>query len=278
MIGFILLVILFFLILLIYKLKDTSEFYTIKEKKAICFLMTKYSERYLKSIEEKITENDLKLYDFYACIDKTNTVPKIIDKNSKLRYILVDANEASSKGFKNSVLWCQGRACSRDKALYYFSSVNLYPYVWFVEDDVLFKDFSSLSSLDKKYGNLDLLVRSHHPRTERAKEPLNWHWPMIVDKVKAPWAYSNDICIVRLSSTLLGFIKSFAEKNGYLFIDEALFNTIAMHHLLTIGTVPEFEEILCCSDPPSNQKPLKKGFFYHPVKTPELQSVYVFEN
>lgn len=248
-------------------------------KKAVCFLATSYSPGLIKRINQLIgTCVPYHPYDVYLCVDKLDTLPPSIDKQTKCKLIRSNAQRCESDGFMGTVLWCRDRACSRDKALHYFAVVNTsYDHVWFVEDDVLFEGFSSFASIDKRFGdNLDLLTRAHRIRTDREPEALDWHWPVVVDKIGSPWTASM-ICVIRLSKRMLECLRQYAHSHKRLFLDESIFGTLCMHNRLAIGIVPEFEPVMCCTSVPDVQVPLQKGFFYHPVKKIDTHSLYKFQ-
>jgi hypothetical protein len=232
------------------------------KKRAICLLCASYNTKYLEYINKKY-ENYINDYDIYVCIDKIETIKSDYKKYKNLNILFIDGKKSESQGFKGSVLYFLDRACSRDKSLYYFCMINKsYEYVWFIEDDVYFKDSNNIKRLDDKYSeNIDFLVREH--KIKYSKEPLDWHWPHIVGKIELPWA-SSMICIVRLSKKMLDCIREYALKNRQLFLDEALFNTIAEHNKLNIETPPEFEFVTYIKDYVPKIK--RDDYFYHPMK------------
>lgn len=257
--------ILFYQVYKVYKeYKEYKESYKQhNSKKAICLLCASYCPEFLdyaNSVYSHYTD-----YDVYVCIDKTQTVSSDYKKYNHLNFLLIDSQPCEEKGFKGSVLYFLDRACSRDKALYYFSMVNqTYDFVWFVEDDVYFKDPNNIRYLDQRHSSdTDLLVREH--RIKYSKEVLDWHWKHVNGKIDLPWA-SSMICIVRLSKKMLEAIADYATKNGHLFLDEALFNTLCVHYQLKVESPPEFEHITYVPEllPAMNDR--RDDYFYHPMK------------
>lgn len=232
------------------------------KKRAICLLCASYNKKYLEYVN-KTYENYTNEYDIYVCIDKIDTIKSDYKKYKNLNILFIDRKTSENQGFKGSVLYFLDRACSRDKSLYYFCMINKsYEYVWFIEDDVYFKDSNNIKRLDDRYPeNIDFLVREH--KVKYSKEPLDWHWPHILGKIDLPWA-SSMICIVRLSKKMLDCIRDYALKNRQLFLDEALFNTIAEHNKLNIENPPEFEHITYIKDYVPKIK--RDDYFYHPMK------------
>jgi hypothetical protein len=221
--------------------KDT--FNNNKDKKAICILTTKLSDTLYNFVIDLKNSDTNNLYDYYICVDK------ILDNKDFLKYnkdniniINIDSNIPESYGFKGSVLYFLKNACSRDKGLYYFSMINTsYNHIWFIEEDVFFYNLNTIIRMDNKYNDsIDLLLRDLTIKKE--KEPLNWHWPKVDGKIDLPWACGM-ICVIRISKKLLEKIKEYALKNKTLFLDEALFSTIALHNNLKIDTPVEFSTI-----------------------------------
>lgn len=242
---------------------------------AVCFLSTSFSEETLQRILTHRQSRDA-TYDIFWCIDLEEG-PLIQLHGHGVH--LVDTPRAACKedGFVGSVIHCLNRVSSRDKALHYFSSERArYSQVWMLEEDVLFEGMSSLSSIDQRFGEaFDLLARSHEVRTDVEGVPSDWHWSLVTDAIPSPWA-SSMICVVRVSRRLLRAVRAYAERRRRLLLDEALFNTLAMHHRLQIGIVPEFECVVW-NAVFSPEVALQRGMFYHPVKDVAAHPLYRFE-
>ena len=155
----------------------------------------------------------------------------------------MDENICKASGFKDTVLWCQGRACSRDKALYYFCRNNIpFKHLWFIEEDVFIPTIHTIENINKKYPFADLLCKSNGIVYERRTD---WHWPIVNEKIKnmAPPYSSSLVCAIRVSKKMLNVINFYVKKYKTLFLDEALFPTLAVKARLKIRNPPEFSNI-----------------------------------
>jgi len=207
-------------------------------------------------------------YDVYIVIDDNNyNIPECDD----IKIIKIDNNECENNGFKSAVLWLDNKACSRDKALYYFTKEDIdYNYIWFVEEDVFIPSIYTIENIDKKYGSHDLLVRSHHIIGERQTD---WHWNHINSQIKInpPYACSM-ICAIRCSKAMLNSIKEYANEHNNLFMDEALFNTLAVHNNLRVLNIPELSSIEC--NKVWDFFEIVNTNLYHPIRNIDIQYSY----
>lgn len=232
----------------------------------------------------------LRVYcDFYEVVFVTDLEDDCISTSTSsstiegIKTIHISAAICALAGYKGCVAQVNGRACARDKALYYFNYINTTPYlgIWFLEEDVFVPSTKTLFALDQKYGFVgvtDLLVKEHQPYLG-SKDPWYW-WPSIIkNEIKAAvlpstcWAHAM-ICAIRCSPKMLKAINEYAEQNNTLFMDEALFNTLATHHGLKICLVKELEHInwrlqkeLCIKDD------VQLTHLYHPVKTVQVHEL-----
>lgn len=269
-------IVLFVCSLLLLSKANCETYENTPAKIAVCFMTTSYSPELMQRINQLMGAHSA--YDTYLCVDKLESLPPAVEKQTRCKIIKTHAQRCESDGFLGTVLWCKDRACSRDKALHYFAVVDTsYDHVWFVEDDVLFEGFQSFQTIDKRFGDkLDLLTRAHRIRTDREPEAVDWHWPVVIDKIGSPWTASM-ICVIRLSKRMLQCLRQYAHSNKRLFLDESIFGTLCMHNRLAIGIVPEFEPVMCCTAAPDIQVPLQKGYFYHPVKKIASHGLYKFQ-
>lgn len=277
----ILLILLIILPIIIKYFKVNRDNFNNKNRKAICILSTKLSDILYKFVLDLKNSDTNNLYDYYICVHKTLN-NKELSKYNNINIINIEDNIPETYGFKGSVLYFPKKACSRDKALYYFSMVNTsYNHLWMIEEDVFFYNLNTIIRMDNKYNDsIDLLLRDLTIKKE--KNPLTWHWPIVDGKIDLPWACGM-ICIIRISKTLLEKIKEYALKNKTLFLDEALFSTIAMHNNLKINTPDEFKKIYESDGVKMNDnnndidkliKSVNKDNFLHPVKSLEEQIKY----
>ena len=210
-------------------------------------------------------------YEVYIVIDNNDYM--IPDYDGVVKIIKIDNEECAKKGFKSTVLWLDNKACSRDKALYYFSQAAIdYNYIWFVEEDVFIPALDTIQNIDKKYEETaaDLLVATHAIQNERQTD---WHWNHVNRQIKInpPYSYSM-ICAIRCSKALLTCIRAYAETYENLFMDEALFNTLALQNNLKVWCIPELATILFEHDWKSTD--IVATNLYHPIKNIDTQYAY----
>ena len=211
------------------------------ERNLICFLTVKPGELFYNFVKQLPNRDDI-----YICIDDDQW--SIPNYNNEIKLIKINRNICEDSGFKGSLLWIPNKsffidkAASRDKALYYFCKNNIeYDNVWFIEEDVFIPTVDTIRNIDNKYGGGDLIVRSNEIIYEKH---YDWHWAHINQQIKLELPYSHSmICAVRCSRKMLACINDYAEKYNSLFMDEALFTTIAMHNNLNIITPPELSTI-----------------------------------
>ena len=229
-----------------------------RQKTALCFLTVRPSSefyRYAKTFRDQ--------YDVFICI--ADDAYEIDGYDGVLPLIKIDRKLAEKAGFKNSVLWCKNRACSRDKALFYFSLVDLgYRNIWLIEEDVFIPSPQALIDIDNQQASQSADLLSAKNEIFGTDTPLpKWHWKKLKGRIGLPWARSM-ICATRVSVELLAAIKAYAVKNKTLFLDEALFPTLALHHQLEVATPPELSTILYQVEWRVEQ--LIPSNLYHPVK------------
>jgi hypothetical protein len=100
----------------------------------------------------------------------------------------------------------RGRCTAWEKALYYFCRRDLSPdYVWFIEDDCFVPNHEVISSIDRKYGEVDIISAENEVNRHGViDDPGNWPFWRLVPKaiLRPPWAHSM-VCTVRLSRRML---------------------------------------------------------------------------
>lgn len=231
-------------------------------KKAICILTIDVNIETFK-FAETLNDED---YDIFICIDKNNGIIQDFDR-SKIQIINCNENECKDNFFFGSVSYALDRACSRDKALYYFCKINTeYDYVWFLEEDVFIPNNETIKKIDKKYVDYDLLSNGNEVKlSENDEKCIYWqHWYRNENKIDYPWAHSM-ICAIRVSRNLLNCITDLVKEKKCLLFDELLFNTIALQNELTIENPIELSNIIFSFVDiiPDNINP---EFLYHPIK------------
>lgn len=233
----------------------------------ICFLTVKPNKLFYDFCKQLKNKN----YDIYICIDDNSY--NIPDYDNEIKIIKLDNELCQKNGFKSCVLKFNNKACSRDKALYYFCKENInYDHIWFIEEDVFIPNKETIINIDKRHKNIncDLLCASNHMVYEKQK---NWHWKHINNQIKINPPYAKSmICAIRCSKKLLNCINNYAKKHNNLFMDEALFNTLAYHNNLNVITPYELFGIVFRHNWELNK--IKKDCLYHPIKNIDIQVEY----
>lgn len=227
-----------------------------------------------------VTPNE-KFYDFikqlpdteyiYICIDNNDF--KIPNYDGKIKIIKIDNKESIKNGFHSSVLSYEKKAVSRDKALYYFYKNNIdYDFIWFIEEDVFIPTIETIKNIDIKYPDNDLLVSNNEIIYTKRND---WHWRLVnkqlYGKISLPYSHAM-ICAIRCSKKLLDYIFTHAVKYKTLFLDETMFNTIALHNNLNIKVIEELKTIHWRKNWKKNE--ININNLYHPVKSIEQQYTF----
>jgi hypothetical protein len=215
-------------------------------------------------------------YDVFFMIDQTDIDYSEMyrEKYPSIHFMQIGNEECLFFGYKHSSYMPNSslvfnEIIAWDKALYYFSHIRTeYDHVWFLEDDVFIYDENTLLNIDKKYDS-DLLCRDKNP--EPREKEWQWFWPAIKINFPPPYFHSP-ICAVRMSKTLLSFIKEYVLSNQTLFFIEAMFPTIAHRHNLLHDTPAEFQKLVWRYD--WNPKDLMKTDLVHPLKKIENHVVF----
>jgi hypothetical protein len=204
-----------------------------------------------------------KKYDVYIIIDDNRqNYKKQYSKFNNINIIQINNKESKKYGFVNMNFIMQKNVTSWEKAVYYFSTINTkYNKVWFFEDDVFFYNEETLSQIDSKYDDSDLLSNSYGENIDGDKN--TWHWNRIDIKFKPPY-YCAMVCCVRISSNLLSKLKNYANEYNTLFFLEALFPTICKINNMKYDTPIEFKNIVYRTD--YKNEDIDKDNLFHPVK------------
>jgi len=240
------------------------------KKKAICILSVN-AKNEVFSFAEQLKNDD---YDVFVCIDNNKSILPEYNKEiiNIIKFSDEECKECEDNYFFGSVVYTSNRACSRDKALYYFCKVkNNYDFVWFLEEDVFVPTKYTIIKIDDKYKHSDLLSSFNDIKKSKNDNCIYWqHWWRNENKIKYPWAHSM-ISAVRVSKILLNCISKFVEINKCLLFDELLFNTIALQNNLIIDNPIELSNIVFSFTDiiPNNINP---DFLYHPIKNLSKQN------
>ena len=241
-------------------------------KNIICFLTINPSNLFYEFCKKLVTNN----YEVYICIDDNNYEIPYYD--NYIPIIKIDNKECESAGFKSSLLYFLNRSCSRDKALYYFCRINKqYDNIWFIEEDVFIPHIKTIKNIDDKYPLDDLLCVYNTIKYDKIfNKDIDWeHWKIVFSQTKLDPPYSKSmICAIRVSNKLLKLINNYACLNNSLFLDEALFNTIAIQNKLNIITPPELSTIHYKKEWDFYE--INISNLYHPMKN--IYQQYFFRN
>lgn len=234
----------------------------------VCFLTVRPNELFYKFVRQLPNQERI-----YICIDDNNH--SIPGYDGVIKLIKLDNEMCENAGFKSTLTslgpnW-EGKAGSRDKALYYFCKNNIdFNHIWFLEDDVFIPTTKTIYNIDEKYKDGDLLVASN----DILNKTSEWYWTNYVYThmlIEEPYAHSM-ICAIRCSKRLLFHINKYAESHNTLFMDEVLFNTIAMHEKLDIRVIDELKTITWRDTFQKHE--INKNNLYHPIKDIKMQYEY----
>lgn len=228
-------------------------------KNIICFLTVTPSKEFYNFT--KTFKN--KDYDVYIVIDKNGYM--IPDYDGYIPVVGVTNYNCEIRGYKNTLYYSDNRACARDKALYYFSASRIpFKNLWLIEEDVFIPNNNIIPSIDAKYPDCDLLCKDNKI-ISNVKQTYEWHWPKTKPflLLPLPWACSL-ICAIRISPKLLGCIANYAKTYSTLFLDEALFNTLAIHNRLSINKIDELSKLEYNKN--WNIDEISDKYIYHPIK------------
>ena len=236
---------------------------------AICFLTVAPTNRQFIDFCESL-KNDT--YVVYLCVD--NELHKF---DTSCEIIQIPSRVAETAGYKSSVLYFNNKACARDKALYYFCLVKQYQLVWFIEEDVFVPQRETIAAIDTKYGFCDLLSPSNYIFLEKPTflHKNTWHWKHILQQTSLPPPFAASlVCAIRVSWRLLRVIRLYAQRYNNLFLDEVLFNTLALKANLHIVVANELRNTILYRHPwetlPHHLMP--PNCLYHPVKDLDTQT------
>ena len=237
------------------------------DKNIICFLTFQPSASYYNLCKELL--NGTK-YDGYICIDDNNY--DIPNYDGKISIIKIDNEESENEGFKNSVTYFKDRACSRDKALFYFCKLETeYNYIWFLEEDVFVPSKNTIPNLEKYQG--DLLCS-----TNDIIENLQCEWfftKRTFNEYKgifAPPYAKSMVCAIRVSRKLMVLVEEYADYYKTFSFCETMFNTLALKNDLEITCPQELSTIVFQKDWKINR--INRRNLYHPIKDMDIQMEY----
>ena len=254
----------------------------------ICILCLTPNETYLEFISLLNNEK----YNVYICVDNNKYIPNKKWLN-KLNFIQLDNITCENAGYNSLVGYFNNKACSKDKALYYFNNNNIdFEYIWFIEDDTFIPSLVTIKNIDCKYPNYDMLS----PKISH-ENIHDWYWgPKLIysqfylllkqgaegvirlsDKesysyfdLKYPFRLQSMTCAIRLSKNFMTKIHNFASNYKRLFMDELFFLYIANVNNLRLKVISELEETIAFRYRWKIQD-ININNLYHPIKNYYLQ-------
>jgi hypothetical protein len=216
-------------------------------------------------------------YEIYICIDDNSY--DIPNYDNSIKIIKLNNLICEQAGFKNTVMYFRNKACSRDKALYYFCNINInYNNIWFIEDDVLIPSIYTIQNIDNKYNGSDLIsgetqIININDNDKKDKFIANFVKCDFINKFTIDKYLKCMICAIRVSRKMMLCIEQFANKYNSLGFDEIFFPTLALDNNLIHNKVVELNTILYRRNWKLYE--IKKTNLYHPIKNPEDQYNYI---
>ena len=213
-------------------------------------------------------------YTLYIMVDKQDyDLTDVKAKYPMIQFLQIPGNICKALGYNdsNTAVYPAYVTIAWDKAIYYFSERNtIHPHVWLVEEDVFFYNEQTLTDLDAKHSQSDLVISPTTDRSWDAKQPWDWHWcniPFDDTLVTYNNLLRGMVCGARMSNQLFKLCANYAQKNKQrkLMYIETLFPSLAKHNGLQIATPDELKEITW-NTKWTEKFPLTSGHMYHPMK------------
>ena len=239
---------------------------------AVCFLTRQPAMQTIDFAQTLTREGNL---DVFIAID--NNAFKITSLNISpfLRLIHIPNEQSQRAGYHQTIYLPRISApmSSWDKALFYFNVLSRnYSFVWLIEEDVFIPSTRALLSLHRLYASTaDLVLPSN--TLNRLGNVSTWHWHLARGRFPPPWASSMSN-VVGLSRRLLDAVDEFVRWQGSVPFHEFFFNTLALHHNLTIVTPTELSTVVYRSNYPFDAIKRQPSNLFHPVKDLRLQNTW----
>ena len=237
----------------------------------VCFLTVRPNKTFLDFCDSLHSH-----YNVFVCVDDNSYK---VPKTQHCNIIQINNNTSKNAGFHNILGYYnkkfKNKSISRDKALYYFyHNLPKNKYVWFIEEDVFIPQINTLINIDNKYPQTDLLCKQNliYNNIQDTIKPKWYHWQHVFNDSNLNFPYGRSmICAIRCSYNLIQLIGKHAEKYGKLYVDESIFNTIALQNNLSIITPKELQNILFRKKVKGRNgdwdiSEIKPTHLYHPFK------------
>jgi len=240
-------------------------------------------------------------YDIFVSVNDNQYELPEYDKD--ITIIKLNSEEVKKAGYYNSNNNMREQVSSRDKAFYYFNTLNHtnYKHIWFIEDDVFIPTVKTLQDLDNKYPDGDYLSNSYFVVACNNDEyhGINPSFPIVLFDEEysfyESWAFKDFnvknffpmpwlkgmTCAIRVSRNFLREVDRFAAKHNRLIVDEVFYPSLAFHRGLKIVNPIELTPIVYrtdfnWSDKISNymywtEDDIRPDYLFHPIKDFETQ-------
>jgi len=205
-------------------------------------------------------------YKIFIIVDRNINLEKYKDKYRNIKFLKLNLNNCIQKNYTNS---CQEiykhlpKSISWDKALYIFNEFNLdYDHIWFIEDDVFFKNEDTILNIDKKYKESDLLTKEWLKDYEYDNNYSVWNYINMIG-FNEPY-YLTEIACCRLSKNFLKYIKNYVYEYKTMHCLEAFFPTLCIKNNLLLKEAKELNTIFYKQN--FEKKDINNKNIYHPIK------------
>ena len=236
-------------------------------KQCICIVCYKPSVTWLEFL------STFTHYDIFLIIDDNSVdYSALYTQYETVHCIQLPNEEVKVAGFRNINFTLNLEVTAWEKALYYFSTVNLiYDRIWFLEDDVYIFNENTIRNIDCIYPTSDLLSNIY---TENLTGDLSvWQWHRIQILFSPPY-YNAMVCACRISKPLLSAIRDYANTNGTLFFLEALFPTLCKKYKLLYDCPDELKTCVYRANYSISDVTINNVF--HPVKLMDRHTKFRF--
>ena len=227
------------------------------ESFALCMLTRRPSDPWLELLMTFVDK-----YDVFVVMDEQADYSEFIQKYPKITFVQISDDVCTNSGYTHSDIVFKPIVAT-DRAFYYFNRVNTsYEHIWFIEDDVMFKDKNVFVEMDKEYTTTDMLC----PPMNLCASPQSTTWPhihMVGDTLQWPVGFGL-VCCMRVSSRLMQKVDEFVVKHNRLNYKEFLFHTLAIHNNLHIIQAPELRTITW----PTHVNPVELKRTYNQIHPP----------
>lgn len=208
--------------------------------------------------------NEFKRYKVFMIVDDNSfNIDEFSRNYENITFIKIENEKCLRAGYKNTSFVTLYKAVTGwDKALYYFGKENTcFEHIWFLEDDIFFYNEKTLSNIDDKYKDDDMLSSVYNEYSVGAKN--TWLWSRFNINFERP-LYCGMMCTVRFSKNMMTHIDNYAVNNNTLTFLEALFPTVAIKYNLKYKQPDEFKHIYWRHE--FKKEDINSVNLYHPVK------------